>query len=130
MAKPRLETPNRKDTQKLSQLVKKGFRKESDFLKLFSQVLTDSENLMIKNRIKIGKLLLLGSSVRNVAREVGVGTDTVVRVSRMVKNLQFQKILSLFEITKSPKTPKVKPKTPKVKKASHVWVFGRSEEEI
>jgi len=130
MAKPRLKTPNKKDTQTLSQLIKKSFKKESDFLKLFSQILTDSEILMIKNRIKIGKLLLSGSSVRNVAREVGVGTDTVVRVSKMVKNPQFQKILLFFEITKSQKTPKPKPKTLKVKKASNVWVFGKSEEEI
>jgi len=130
MAKPRLKTPNKKDTQTLSQLIKKSFKKESDFLKLFSQILTDSEILMIKNRIKIGKLLLSGSSVRNVAREVGVGTDTVVRVSKMVKNPSFAKILSLFEIEKSQKILKLKPRTLKIKKSSNVWVFGKSEEEI
>jgi len=114
----------------LSHFVKKSLKRESDFLKLFSQILTQSEILMIKNRIKIGKLLLSGNSVRNIAHEVGVGTDTVVRVSKMVKNPNFTKILSLFEIEKTPKAPKSKLKIPKQKKASNVWVFGRSEEEI
>lgn len=124
MAKPKTE----KDYSDLSKIVKKSAKNEADFLKLFSELLTESEIQMIKNRIKIGLRLTDGYSVRQIAKEIGVGTDTVVRVSKILKNSSFQKVLPFFEYQKKAKETKKITKSV-TKKPSSVWVFGKSEEE-
>lgn len=78
---------------------------------ILKELLTDSEWRMIKNRWLIIKLLEEGLSIRQIADEVKVGTDTVVRVSRMLGGSRLQKILDQ-EKSKPNKTP---------------WVFGKSE---
>lgn len=63
---------------------------------LLRELLTDSELRMVKQRLKIVELLKQGQTVRAISQEVGVGTDTVVRVARKIDNspalqLAFQK---------------------------------------
>jgi Trp operon repressor len=53
---------------------------------LIKELLTESENLMIAQRFEIVKLLKRDLSVRAIASKIGVGTDTVTRVSRMLKS--------------------------------------------
>lgn len=75
-------------------------------------LLTSSEIRMLKNRWQILNLLEEGLSIRNIAKEVKVGTDTVVRVARMIE----KKDLRIF-LDKSLKT--TESKIP--------WIFGKSE---
>ncbi|MBI3103660.1 helix-turn-helix domain-containing protein [Candidatus Daviesbacteria bacterium] len=69
------------------------------------ELLTPSEWRMLKNRYQIMNLLEEGLSIRKIAERIKVGTDTVVRVARMVE--------------KYPKAKKIKSLTP--------WIFGKSE---
>lgn len=81
---------------------------------IVKDLLTPSEVRMVKQRLHIINLLDEGLSVRAVADRAKVGTDTVVRVSRMKnRSLNIQKFLG-----KSP-TP-VSP---------NKWVFGKAEED-
>lgn len=47
------------------------------------ELLTPSEIRMLKNRWQIVNFLKDGLSIRSIAKEVKVGTDTVVRVAKM-----------------------------------------------
>ena len=47
-----------------------------------SDVLTESEKVMIGRRILIAKRLLIGRSYRDIVREMGVGLDTVYKVKK------------------------------------------------
>lgn len=69
------------------------------------KLLTSSEWRMLQNRYKISSLLEDGLSIRKIAERIKVGTDTVVRVARMI------------EI--HPKAKKIKTQTP--------WIFGKSD---
>jgi uncharacterized protein YerC len=71
-------------------------------------LLTPSEIRMLKNRWQIIALLKEGLSIRNIAERVGVGTDTVVRVSKMEISAGVNK-----QKEDSNKTS---------------WVFGKSED--
>jgi Trp operon repressor len=78
-------------------------------LNLLPSLLTPSEWRMIKTRLYIIELLNEGLTIREIAQRAGVGTDTVVRVSRMMKAGDLGKDIS--------------------KKSSQTsWVFGKSEE--
>lgn len=72
---------------------------------IIKELLTPSEIRMLKNRWQIMNLLQEGLSIRKIAERIKVGTDTVVRVARMI------------EI--HPKTKKIKTQTP--------WIFGKSD---
>lgn len=74
---------------------------------VIKDLLTPSEMRMLKNRWRIFQLLQDGQSIRSIADQVKVGTDTVVRVSRLVGKV------STEESSGQSKTP---------------WVFGKSEE--
>lgn len=52
---------------------------------LIKDLLTPSEKRMVKQRLLIIKLLEEGLSIRSIANQAKVGTDTVVRVSRMLE---------------------------------------------
>ncbi len=78
---------------------------------VFKQLLTASEIRMLKNRWQIINLLENGLSIRKIAAQVKVGTDTVVRTIRMVEK---NNVLS-----KSTKHKKIKSSTP--------WIFGKSD---
>lgn len=82
---------------------------------ILPELLTDSEWRMLKNRWQIIQLLEEGLSIRQIAERVRVGTDTVVRVSRMLEGSSLQKMLD------QEKKEAQKKKTP--------WVFGKNENE-
>lgn len=70
------------------------------------QLLTPSELKMLKNRFAIIQHLQKGLSIRKVAELLKVGTDTVVRVAKIMKVNNFTK-----------KTPA---------KTNTSWVFGKN----
>lgn len=76
---------------------------------ILRRLLTPSEIRMLKNRFQIVSLLEDGLSIRNIARKVKVGTDTVVRIARMVEAGNKSEKL----------TRKIQSSTP--------WIFGKSE---
>ena len=81
-------------------------------LDILKDLLTPSEWRMVKQRLLIINLLDSGLSIRAVAEKAKVGTDTVVRVHRMVeRNSKLRELLK-----KESPTPSSK------------WVFGKSEE--
>ena len=77
---------------------------------LFEHLLTPSEVRMLKNRWQILNLLEDGLSIRSIAQQIKVGTDTVVRVARMVERKNLRKFLKKDTFTT--RTP---------------WIFGKSE---
>jgi len=81
-------------------------------LEILKELLTPSEWRMVKQRLLIINLLEEGLSVRSVADRAGVGTDTVVRIHRMVeRNPKLREFLRKSSPT-----------------ASSKWVFGKSED--
>jgi len=76
------------------------------------ELLTPSEIRMLKNRWEIINLLKEGLSIRNIAKKVKVGTDTVVRVARMSRKNDVKKVIE-------PEIP-FKTSTP--------WIFGKSND--
>ncbi|MDO8638858.1 MAG: Trp family transcriptional regulator [Candidatus Daviesbacteria bacterium] len=75
------------------------------------ELLTSSEIRMLKNRWQIINLLEDGLSIREIAGQVKVGTDTVVRVIKMVDK---NSILSNRE------------KGLKNIKSATPWIFGKN----
>lgn len=75
---------------------------------ILKELLTPSEIRMLKNRYQIIKLLQNGLSIRSIAAQVQVGTDTVMRVARMVDKVKLQGLT----------VKKIRTKTP--------WIFGKS----
>lgn len=76
---------------------------------ILRELLTPSEMRMVKNRYRIMNLLEKGLSVRSIAEEVEVGTDTVVRVSKAAE-------AGVLKIDRKKKD--IKTSTP--------WIFGKS----
>ncbi len=76
---------------------------------MISSLLTPSEVRMLKNRFYIIELLEEGLSIRVVAQKAKVGTDTVMRVSRILES-----------------NPKIRGflNTPK-KVSGSKWIFGQ-----
>jgi len=81
---------------------------------MLKKLLTPSEIRMLKNRWQIIQSLGTGHSIRKVAEEVNVGTDTVVRVIRMMENGDLKKYL----ISEKKSTRQIKTQTP--------WIFGKN----
>lgn len=81
---------------------------------ILKQLLTPSEIRMLKNRWQIIQLLEDGLSIRKVAEKVAVGTDTVVRVSRMIEKGGIRKTLEKQGIERR----QFKSQTP--------WIFGKN----
>ena len=80
---------------------------------ILAHILTHSELRMLQNRWQIINLLEDGLSIRQIARQVKVGTDTVVRVARMIEKGELRKILhELKKVSFTTQTP---------------WIFGKSE---
>lgn len=77
------------------------------------QLLTPSELRMIKNRFQIVNLLEEGLSIRKISSQIKVGTDTVVRVARMLERGNLRKFLGKNKVER-----KIKSNTP--------WIFGKS----
>lgn len=77
---------------------------------VLKELLTDSEWRMIKNRWQIMQMVKDGSTIRKIASDIRVGTDTVVRTIRMMEEKGFSKAVS------------------KKKKSLTPWIFGKSNE--
>lgn len=54
-------------------------------LEAIKDLLTESESRMIKQRAYILELLTRGLSIRAIAKKAGVGTDTVVRMAKKLR---------------------------------------------
>lgn len=80
---------------------------------LYPELLTPSELRMIKQRLLIARLLKEGKSIRDVAHRIGVGTDTVMRMSRKIKS---SKVLQEIFQKES-------------KKKSSQWIFGETADD-
>ena len=81
---------------------------------ILKHILTPSEVRMLKNRWQIINLLENGLSIRYIAKEVKVGTDTVIRVSRVLEKSGLRKLLDM----KGNNAKKIKSNTP--------WIFGKN----
>lgn len=82
---------------------------------VLAKLLTSSEVRMLKNRWQIIQHLEDGLSIRKVAKQVKVGTDTVVRVARMLEKSNLQKLLDKDK----KQLRKIKSSTP--------WIFGKND---
>ena len=80
---------------------------------LVKELLTSSELRMVKQRMFIIKLILDDLSIRAIAKEAKVGTDTVVRISRMLESNH--KIREFLEKPQSSSAAK--------------WIFGQVSSE-
>ena len=80
---------------------------------LLKELLTPSEWRMVKQRFLIINLLEEGLSIRKIAAQAKVGTDTVVRVARMVEKKSLRKLLN------QKAERKIKTNTP--------WIFGKND---
>jgi uncharacterized protein YerC len=89
MTKPKKELDSKSYTSAVDQLFQIFQKLGSnpalwkDFLK---DLLTSSEMKMVKRRWHVARLLSEGKSVRRVAAEAQVGTDTVMRVWQKIKS--------------------------------------------
>lgn len=77
---------------------------------LLIELLTESELRMIKQRLVILNLVKEGLSVRDIARKVKVGTDTVVRMSKKFRSSPRLREVSRKELDN---------------KSSSKWIFGQ-----
>lgn len=82
---------------------------------ILKELLTPSEWRMVKQRFLIINLLEEGLSIRKIASQVKVGTDTVVRVARMMEKGNLRKILKRDKLSER----KFKTSTP--------WIFGKND---
>lgn len=79
---------------------------------ILKHLLTVSELRMLKNRWQIIQHLEEGLSIRQIAKKVKVGTDTVVRVARMLEKGNLSQLLGKSQ------SRKIKTNTP--------WIFGKN----
>ena len=80
---------------------------------LLEELLTPSEIRMLRNRWRIINLVKRGVSIRKIASQIKVGTDTVVRTIRMAEK---NKLLSK---TREDLQGNIKSQTP--------WIFGKAD---
>lgn len=91
--------------------------------KLFADLLTESENRMIRRRWHVACLVNEGKTVREAAEEAEVGTDTVIRVIKKIKN--GNGVLKEILMQKTGVTGAKKNAFSKSKKTKSVkWFFG------
>ena len=79
---------------------------------VIKEILTSSEIRMLKNRWQIIQYLEDDLSIRRVAEKVKVGTDTVVRVARMLEKKGLRKVLDK--------------KIERQYKSQTPWIFGKN----
>lgn len=70
----------------LYQILFQTIENPDDCKNLLKDLLTDSELRMIQNRWRVARLLDEGKSIREVAWEAGVGTDTVERLAKKLSS--------------------------------------------
>lgn len=90
---------------------------------LFNDLLTESELRMLKRRWFVASLINDGKTIREAAEEAEVGTDTVVRVIKKIKN--GSGVLKEILIQKMKKVPEKKRVFERPKRTKSVkWFFG------
>lgn len=90
---------------------------------LFHDLLTESEIRMLKRRWFVASLINDGKTIREAAEEAEVGTDTVVRVIKKIKN--GSGVLKEILIQKMKKMPEKKRVFDRPKRVKSVkWFFG------
>ncbi len=82
--------------------------------RMLKYLLTSSESRMLKNRWQIIQLLKEGLPIRKIATQVRVGTDTVVRVAKILEKSTLRNLLD--KDRKQGK--KIRSNTP--------WIFGKN----
>lgn len=132
MAKSKIESKDKDYLESVSLLfgifVRLGKSEDNwrDFLK---DILTSSELRMVKKRWQIANLLSAGKSVRQAATIAGVGTDTVIRISKKINEGSggLKKALQRSQV-QLPNKNKISAGTylAREKKSSR-WVFGSSK---
>jgi len=70
----------------LYQILFQTIENPDDCKSLLRDLLTDSELRMIQNRWRVARFLDEGKSIREVAAEAGVGTDTVERIAKRLSS--------------------------------------------
>lgn len=137
MSKPQQEDQSfdyTADVEFLHEILAKSSQSADEVKNLLKDLLTSAEIRMINNRWHIARLLDSGLSVREVATQAKVGTDTVERVSHKIQEGSggLQKAI---EATREPWQEKIAAKDKKDKKKSIVvkgidrWVFGSFKNE-
>lgn len=90
-------------------------------IEILFELLTESEVKMVQNRWKIVALLKQKLAIRRIASEAGVGTDTVIRMSKVLKaNSKISKF-----VTEHPQSVRIQ--VDPIRRGSK-WIFGSSKE--
>lgn len=117
----------------LYEILAKATQSANDVKNLLKDLLTTAEIRMINNRWHIARLLDSGLSVRQVATQAKVGTDTVERVSRKLQE-GTGGLQKAIEATREPWQEKLLAKKGAAKKLKVVksidrWVFGSGKQD-
>lgn len=89
MAKPQDVPRDRNylsEVEFLYQIFFQTIENPDDCKSLLRDLLTDSELRMIQNRWRVARFLDEGKSIREVATDAGVGTDTVERIAKRLSS--------------------------------------------
>lgn len=125
MAKPKVDISRPEYQSKIGllyQVLAAKSKNHNQLKNLLAALLTSSELRMLHRRWFVACLLRQGKSIREVANQAKVGTDTVVRVVRKLeKNGTLAKILKSARISSS--TAKKKANEKPTTKPAH-WIFG------
>lgn len=130
MAKPKGEIKNpiyATEVDFLYEIILKAAKAQDELRNFLEDLLTSSEIRMIKRRWHVANLLDEGKSIRAVAQEAGVGTDTVERIAKkldegkggLTKALEAMRGRRQQVIKELTRRPKVIQKI-----AAVPWVFG------
>jgi len=135
MAKPQIvpNDPNYlAEVEFLYQILFQTIDTPTDCKNLLKDLLTDSELRMIQNRWRVARFLDEGKSIREIASEAGVGTDTVERIAKKLSS----GVGGLQKALEMAREPKVKGKSEERKQyrkeqeekvnasSKGRWVFG------
>lgn len=105
MAKPQDVPRDRNylsEVEFLYQIFFQTIENPDDCKSLLRDLLTDSELRMIQNRWRVARFLDEGKSIREIASEAGVGTDTVERIAKRLSAGAggLQKALEMVRVSK------------------------------
>jgi uncharacterized protein YerC len=126
MSKPKREIKTRNYNLRLDDFFSAIAERGNNFKQienLFNDLLTESEIRMLKRRWFVASLINDGKTIREAAEEAEVGTDTVVRVIKKIKN--GSGVLKEILIQKMRKVPEKKRVFDRPKRVKTVkWFFG------
>lgn len=123
--KEELSHAYRRDTQLLFDILAKSTQDSKYCQDLLHDLLTQSELRMLKKRWYVACLLAQAKPIREIAEIAGVGTDTVVRMSRRLHQGSGALWRSIRGTKLLPSASERKRSNQKKKELSKRWVFGR-----